>query len=218
MSILTGAPTVEFCEKAGQGLIARPFYALSNLPYLFVSYLIIKKGKGTLAKLFAITTGVIGTLSLIYDIRPVRLTQLTDLMGMYIFAGLLLTLTLSRLLSKPLKVILFFVAPLVGFGYLSTILLGGQSGNIIFGTYIFVHILGELFMKLKGRSQSYALWVKAFAVFMVGFASWLLDVTKTFCADFGLLNGRVVFHYAGAAAAYLLYLFYASQEDDFKLE
>lgn len=54
-------PTVEYCEKAGNGFIKRPFYAIGNLVYLAVGLLILKKGNGSkISKLFGYMSLFIG--------------------------------------------------------------------------------------------------------------------------------------------------------------
>lgn len=50
----------------------------------------------------------------------------------------------------------------------------------------------------------------AVLVLTAGFAAWTLDITRLVCAPASVLQGHALWHVAGAAAALLLFRYYAS--------
>lgn len=210
---LFSEPTVRFCEKVGSGLIKRPWYALSNFAYLIIGLIILRQsGKTFLGALFGFLALLIGTLSLIYDVTYLRLTQLFDIAGMLVFVLLLLFLAINAIKKIPFKRYVLFAVPLLLLLIITTYSLGGQSGNIIFGTLIFVFLCLELYCYQIKIHTNYKHFIIAFVLVAIGFALWIPDNKGIFCFEFGLLNGRVIFHYLTAVAIYQLYLFYSSQE------
>lgn len=215
MSILTDAPTVEFCEKAGSGILARPFYAISNLPFLIISVLILRKSKNLLALLFAATVGLVGLFSFIYDAAPSRLTQLIDLTGMFLIISALITVNITRLRINNLRNNLI-VLPIITFiSSFITYFLKGISGNIIFGLLVLTYIFSELYLKKENNLKE---WLGAFLIFATGFIIWLFDFKNWYCLPGNYLNGRGVFHILTAISIYLLYKYYAFNQEKFGLK
>lgn len=210
MNILLEKPTVEYCEKAGHGFVARPFYAVSNFTYFFVAFLILKKSKDSLAKLFATSTLLIGLFSLIYDIWPKRITQLFDLTGMFLFVSMLLAINLTRLIKIKLRGVYSLILIITGITTLMTSVLGGVSGNIIFGVIIIGYIALELIISKKQKVVNLEKFYTSIILFILGFGIWLVDFLKIYCVPGNFLNGRGVFHLITATTVYLLYQYYAS--------
>jgi hypothetical protein len=208
--ILLGKPTVDFCEKPTTGLIKRPFYALSNLAFFVPPVLIyLRDGfKTKLAKAFAFTSVLIGSLSFLYDASYTYISQLFDLSGMLIFVNLLLFLNLKRLKRSNLVIqFIFFLLSIFLIFFLK-----GYSGNIIFGLYVFAVLISENILYREKIHSNYSSWFVAFSLFAVGFMIWLPDVTQKICFSLKLLNGRAVFHYLTASSVYFLYDFYAKNK------
>jgi len=205
---LFAQPTIEYCEKPVSGLIKRPYYAISNFAFFASGVLILVKGrKSKLAMLFGYTAIVIGLLSFAYDASYLYISQLLDLTGMLLLVNILLYLNLGkifrfakRLVSLQIVLYLLSMATIMYFR--------GFAGNIVFGIYVLAVIVTEYILKRRKQNQNYKYWILAFAFFVLGFAIWLLDSSKTVCFSFGLLNGRAVFHYLNAISIYYLYIFY----------
>lgn len=207
MRDLLGAPTIAYCEAASEALITRPWYAISNLAFFIVAFLIWRRDRTTLGKQFALTTLLIGVLSFVYDATYTYIAQLADLTGMLLFATLLLALNVQRLGAVRYKL---WLACCMVVALAMIILLGHYAGNIIFGVYIAAALITELMIRRRQPGASSNYWTFAMSVFLLGFAAWLLDSSHTICFDIGLLNGRAIFHYTSAAAIYLLYKHYAA--------
>lgn len=205
---LFGPPTIEYCEKPIQGLIRRPYYAVSNLAFLIAGALIMYRGGlNRLSKIFGFTAISIGLLSFYYDASYLYISQLLDLTGMILFINVLLYLNLSRLLksSKYLLIIQALVY-LISMGLIVSF--GRFTGNIIFGAYVLTLIITEYRLYKSKLHRHHKYWLIALTLFVVGFAIWLLDASKTVCLNFGLLNGRAIFHYLNAISIYYLFIFY----------
>lgn len=207
MRELLGVPTITYCEAASDALIKRPWYAISNLAFFIVAFLIWRRDRTTLGKQFALTTLLIGVLSFVYDSTYTYIAQLADLTGMLLFATLLLSLNARRLGAVRYKL---WLACCMIVALVMIILLGHYAGNIIFGTYIVAVLITELMIRRGQPNTSSKYWALAMSVFLLGFAAWLLDSSHTICFDIGLLNGRAIFHYTSATTMYLLYKHYAA--------
>lgn len=84
-------PTIEYCEKPLQTIIKRPYYAISNLAFLFTGIYILYKGKKSkLSQIFGFTAITIGLLSFLYDASYLYISQLLDLSGMFLFVNILI--------------------------------------------------------------------------------------------------------------------------------
>jgi hypothetical protein len=219
MNTLLDAPTVNFCEKAGTGIIKRPYYAVTNLAYLLVSAVIFfKNPKSKLAQLFAVTSLLIGILSFNYDALYVRWAQLLDLGGMLLFVSLLLYLNFAEIWRTKRRFVAVFLFGIFTISELLIFMIGAYSGNIIFGLLVVAYILSEGYFHHLKKHKNYHYWYWAFALFALGFSIWLTDPTGLVCFKIGLFNGRAIFHYLTALSIYFLYTFYASQEVSTKIE
>lgn len=209
MRALLDSPTITYCEVALDGLVKRPWYALSNLAFFIAAFLIYRTEKTPLARQFAVVTMLVGSLSLIYDANYTYLSQLFDLSGMLLFINLLLFLNLQRL-YPAFKSLWWLIT--AGLTSLATIVyFGAYAGNFVFGLFVVAVIVTEVILLKTKKHNNSKLWYIALAVFAAGFAVWLFDASKVICFDFGLLNGRAIFHYTSAIVMYQMFSFYRSQ-------
>lgn len=206
---LFGPPTVEFCEKATGHFIQRPFYALSNLAFIFVSMFIYREGRNKLAKLFAVTIGLVAIFSTIYDSSYTYISQLFDLSGMILFINMLLFLNLKIIFKKSTIMVQLLLSIL---GVASIFYFKGFSGIIVFGLFVAVYVATETYLLNAVKHINARNWFFAFLIFILAFAVWLLDIKKLFCDPTNILNGRGIFHIMTAVSVYLLYKFYSQQE------
>ncbi len=207
---LFGVPTVEFCEKAGTGIIKRPFYALSNLAYIFVGLIILNK-KTRLSRAFGLTSLLIGLLSLFYDASNTYLSQLLDLVGMLLFVNLLIYLS-SRRYSKISKNKLILAQSLfVLIGLIAIIYFKSFAGGFVFGGFVIAEIVLELLLLRQGKSINIKLWLWGLGLFILGFLVWLPDASGWLCDPRNIINGRSIFHFLTAGTIYLLYQYFELQ-------
>jgi len=206
---LFDTPTVSYCETAIDGIIKRPWYALSNIAFFIAAFAIYRTEKSNLTRQFAAVTMTVGSLSLLYDVTYTYAAQLLDLSGMLLFINLLLFLNLKRL--YPMLKSLGWI--LVCYALMMTIIitLGSYAGNAVFGLYVLAVIITGALLLRKGWFTNGRLWYSNLVLFAVGFAIWILDASKAVCFDFGLLNGRAIFHYICAFIMYRMFIFYRQQ-------
>lgn len=209
MRALLDSPTVSYCETAGSGIIRRPWYALSNLAFIIAAYAIYTTERSPLARQFALVTLAVGVLSFIYDASYTYISQLLDLSGMLLFINLLIFLNLKMLF--PNRKILPWLIGLVSIAIITIVYFGAYAGNIIFGLYVIGVVITEITLLRTNRHRGAQHWIFTLIIFAIGFAIWLLDATKTTCFDFGLINGRAIFHYASAFVMYRMFTFYRQQ-------
>lgn len=210
MRSLLAHPTVSYCEQAGQGLIKRPWSALSNLAFIGAGLAILLHGKGSrLSRLFGSVALLVGVLSTFYDITYTYGSQLLDLSGMLVFVGLLLYLNVSALGSRRHTAKLIILSIILSVSLI--ILLQSYAGDVIFGIYVLAVVATEAMLIRQKKHHNSRLWLIAFSIFILGFGFWLMDSSRLYCMNMGLLNGRAIFHYCGATAIYLLYRFYDNQ-------
>lgn len=208
MDYLLGAPTVQYCETAMNALIARPWYAISNVAFLVVGVLILVKG-GRYRILGGIAL-LVGVLSFTYDASYTYLSQLLDLSGMLVFVSTLLYLNLRPFVSSRRKLIGILAASLT-VALCMILALKGYAGDLVFGLLVLGYIVTELHLLRTKKHIDGRIWALALGVFALGFIFWLCDASHIYCVNFGLVNGRAVFHYTNAASIYLLFAFYRRQ-------
>jgi len=212
---LFGAPTVEFCEKAGLGFIKRPFYALSNLAYVFVGLLILYKGKGSvLSKSFGYTAIFIGSASFVYDASYTYISQLVDLLGMFLFVHILIYFSAKRYFAVSNKKLLFSQILSVVLGMSAILYFKSFAGEFVFGIYIIFALLLEFFLWKSGKSKNISLWLKGVAFFVLGFIIWLPDAMGILCDPNNYINGRSIFHVFTSVTIYLMYKYYNLQQNE----
>jgi hypothetical protein len=208
MSNLFGPPTISFCEKPTGSFIRRPYYALSNFAFFLTGYLILKE-KTKLSNIFGFTAILVGLLSFVYDSSYTYLSQLFDLSGMILFISIPLYLNFSKIF-KTKKLLL--IQTLVGlFSIIAIYLLKGYSGDFIFGAFVLTLTISEIYLQRNGSHKNFKKWLIIFTLFVLSFGIWIIDAKQIICLNFGLLNGRSIFHYINALNIYLLYKFYLKQ-------
>jgi len=209
MEYLLSAPTIQYCEAALDMVIARPWYALSNLAFIAVGIVVVARG-GRYSKLFGSLALLVGVLSFTYDATYTYLSQLLDLAGMLSLIGVLLYLNLRLFATHQRRFILGLVATIIA-SLVAIIFFRGFAGNVLFGLFVLSYIASELYLLGTKRHKHGKRWLLALIIFAIGFVFWLCDASHVYCLDFGLLNGRSVFHYTNAVTLYLLYVFYLKQ-------
>lgn len=213
---LLGKPTIEFCEKAGPGLIKRPFYAFSNLAYFFIGLIILHKGKGSrISKAFGYFSILIGFLSFVYDASYTYFSQLMDLLGMFLFINLLIYFSTKRYFKIPLKKQFFLQFLAVLIGMFSVVYFKSFAGEFVFGTFIIFYIGLEFLLWKADKTVDISLWLKGLTVFILGFIVWLPDVTGLICDSNNYINGRSIFHILTSVTIYILYKYHELQEIKF---
>lgn len=215
MELLLSIPTVTYCEKAVEGIIARPWYAISNIPFILLGIVIILKNrKSKLAWMFGSSSILIGIFSFIYDASFTYLSQYFDWLGMFIFVLLLFLLNLRRITNISTSfVINLGVIILVIYLILSFIT---QQGTLFFGLGVFSVIVTELYLVHKDSTGISMLWLSAVVLFIIGFIARNLDLYGIICDPSNILNGRGLLHYLATISILFLYLHYRNLAGKYK--
>lgn len=203
-------PTIEYCEKPILStFVKRPFYALSNVFYLFIGLLILYRGQGSRnSKVFGYLALLIGMLSFFYDATYKYFFQILDLGGMILFVNIIIFLNVQESYAFSKNKIIFSQIIIGIISMLSIVFLKGFFGNIIFSVYVLAAILSEWQIYRTKRREQYLYWTLALAALLVGFIFWLLDASGWSCDPKNIINGRGVFHLLTSISIYLLYVFY----------
>jgi len=210
---LLSQPTVTFCEEITNNIISRPNYAISNLAYLFISLILFLNVKNHKIYLpFAVLSLMVGSFSMIYDVKPLYLTQLLDLFAMLMIASLIIFLNLLKVYKLNIKKCIFIVTAIITLGMFFILILQGHTGNFVFGFFIAVAIVSEYLSYQKKLHKEYKYWISSLVIFLLGFLFWLPDGMGTYCNPISLLNGRAIFHYLTAISIYLLAVFYSKNQ------
>lgn len=198
------SPTVEYCEKASNSLIARPGYFLSNFVYIFIGIYLLRK-RGKLAKVFGLLSILIGVFSGIYDASSLFYAQVLDLSMMAVFILYLIALNIKKLnLFSDIKIVILTVI-LQSIYMMCVIFIQGQSGRILFGIFVLMVILSEYSFKKKNKNALVNNFIIAFILFTAGFIIWIFDATQLLCSPYSLVNGRGIYHILTALSILFLY-------------
>jgi len=212
LKALFSEPTIKYCEIATKGFIKRPYYAFSNFAFLVAGILILLKGRGSaLSKAFGSIAILVGILSFIYDSSYLYISQLLDLTGMLLFISLLLYLNFSILYKNKILIIIVQAISIL-LGLATIVIFQGYSGDIVFGVFVLVYVMSEIYLLRANIHKDYVRWLLLIVIFLIGFVFWFFDASKIYCASFGLLNGRAIFHFINAIVIYYLYDYYRLQE------
>jgi len=205
-------PSVDYCEKATSGIIARPEYFISNLSYILVGiYLLTRKDK--FGKILGVISLIVGSFSAIYDASFRFNAQLLDLSAMFLLIIFLLLYNLLKLKVTSIRNLFILGASLQAIYFIGISLLEGQSGRILFGLGVLGILFTEYLFWRKKVVLNYKVFILAFFIFIIGFLIWLLDSNKILCSPSIPLNGRTIFHILTAVSIYLLYMYNRKKEN-----
>ena len=94
-----GAPNVDWCEPTTCSIISEPANTWSNLGYLLIGLILIKKMSQKGIKAFPYAVLAMGTFSFIYHATNNYLSQFFDFVGMFLMMSFLLAFNARRILS-----------------------------------------------------------------------------------------------------------------------
>jgi len=203
-------PTVLYCEPILDSFIKRPFYAISNIPYVLIGIYLIysnRNNEKSLGKIFGLHMIMIGVFSFLYDAQVTFFTQILDLSAMFLFISFYFILNLQKLkprvkINYPFIFILLNIINLI-----LIIVLQGSSGRILFASVLVGAVGIEIYLIFKEKLRlvqiNYFIW--AIFLLAIGFGIWMLDANHIWCDSTNILNGRGVFHYLTAISIFLLY-------------
>lgn len=215
-----------FCEALHDGFVRQPANAFSNLAFVLVGLLLIAIARDDWTRgvkdnrmqtersypiIFGIAMIVIGVGSFFYHASMTFVSQWFDLMGMYLFTTFALVYTYARL--RPIRSPMFLLAYAVMnvmLGYL--LIVNPEVRRQTFAAVVYAIIALEVLVLLVERPKiKMRYFFSALITFAVGYAIWIPDEANLNCNPSSLIQGHAVWHLLAAVAAFLLFLYYRSE-------
>lgn len=219
-----------FCEAARDGWVKQPANSLSNLGFVVAGLAVGWHARrrsllgDTLPRLPGTATGLaclvvlLGPASAAMHATQSSLGGYLDLTSMYLVAGFAAAYATTRWRRQgsvffwQLFLLLVAACELVG-------LYGGEvpvvhvAGNLAFGLLLGYAVVVEVRLWRRGPGRADLRYgAAALASMLIAFVIWNLS-QHGWCDPHSLLQGHAVWHLLGALAAYLLFRFYASEEE-----
>lgn len=217
-----------FCEVGRAGLVKQPANTWSNLGFVLAGLLIAWRADRPerlgevitrwrwLPTVYACLVVLLGPCSAAMHASQSAWGGHLDMLSMYLVASFAASYALIRWLRRG--PVLFFGLFL---GFLVACEIAGSwsrpipvvmfAGNLAFGTLLVSALVIELLIHLRGETSArLVLGVAAAATMLVSFGIWQVS-KQVWCDPTSLLQGHAVWHVLDAAAAYLLFCYYASE-------
>lgn len=210
-----------FCEQIRAAAVRQPANTWASLAFVAVGFWIL--GSGDVARpsvasirpvhrsVFAVAVILIGLGSAFYHATLSFAGQFFDVFGMYLLAVFIVLHAWSRL--RPLGDAAV-VALYGGINAALAILLWSVPAlrRYAFGLLLLIGLVLELRVRKTRTAAIDSRYLAAAVLVMgVGFAAWVLDITRLVCSPRSVLQGHAFWHLAGAAASLLLYRYYACE-------
>lgn len=214
-----------FCEAARDALVRQPANTFSNLGFviagLAVAWHVSRRGSGamsvTLATAYAVLVVLLGPGSAAMHASQSALGGHLDVYSMYLLAGFVFSYAAARLLALRAA----------GFAGLFVVVLGLCTiaeftsaevpvvmtvGNAAFALLLLAGLVLEVVLRVRGVSGLDLRWgFASLATLLVAFAIWSMGKDGgPLCDPHSLLQPHAVWHILDAAAAWLLFRYYAS--------
>jgi hypothetical protein len=207
-----------FCEALRSGVIAQPANTWSNLGFVLVG-LLIAHGRmrddgnpmGRYRRSYGYALVLIGLGSAFYHASLTFVGQLMDVSGMYILITFALLYSLNRMYKRSrVTFLLAYAATNILLFFLQTSLPGVR--RYVFAVLVIGVLATEIYRRRTTHISIDGKWLlRAAGVMAVAFAIWVLDITKTLCDPYSMVQGHAVWHLLGAVAAFCLYRYYRSE-------
>lgn len=208
-------PNLKWCEANLCAWITTPANTWSNLAYLAVAVPMRRAaGNRPLLRPFAPAAVAVGISSFVYHASYTYFFQFFDFVGMFLFAGLPVTLNAVRLgwigeRTRPLA----YAALVVACSALVPVLFGTRFPiQGLVAILIVVTIGQELTLWLARRTpEARGWWLLSVGVLAVAATCSALDLSRVWCdPENHWLQGHAVWHVLSAVTLLLLFRFYAA--------
>ena len=147
-----------YCERTAQGLLSEPLNSITNLAFIIISILILKRYRGEkYSVIFGSLIGLIGIGSFLFHTIPTKMTGLLDIIAILLLILFYLFIINNSVLnfSKIFSLVITLVSPVIYF-YIGNELkgsisfLGDSSFYIIILMHLFIIYLFALKEKIEG--------------------------------------------------------------------
>jgi hypothetical protein len=206
-----------FCEAIHSAAVAQPANTWSSLGFVIVGLLIahgrMRDDGNPMARyrrIYGYALVLIGLGSAFYHASLTFVGQLMDVSGMYILITFALLYSLNRLYKgSRVSFILAYLGTNILLFVLQTTLPGMR--RYVFGVLVVAVLATEIRRRTTHISIDGKWLLRAAVVMAAAFSIWVLDITRTFCDPYSIVQGHAIWHLLGAAAAYCLYRYYGSE-------
>jgi len=227
-----------FCEAIRPATVAQPANTWSCLAFVLAGLFVLALNRldvslqpqngrpsnpmqrqTTYATTYGVALIVIGVGSGFYHASFTVIGGLFDQSGMYLLATFILLYNWSRVSPiRPRRFVVLYTAAnalLFNTQVVKTQVGLPYAGRYVFAALILAGLLVERRARRAGRLRADSRYLRlALLSFGVAFVIWTLDTTRVLCAPGSWLQGHALWHLLGAAAAWLLYLYYRSEQQE----
>ena len=210
-----GPANVKWCEATRCSAITEPVNTWSNLSYIILGIvmlmLAVRSGKAIM-RIFGPASIITGIFSGIYHASNNFLTQFGDFFAMYVFVAIPMVLNMRRLgkvneNNQYLWYLVWVVAlsaitPVVHFSKIIPI-----QALVLF-CVIFVIVTEFMLYKRARTKPQYKFFIGSIFFITAGAGFSALDVTRTLCMPYSIIQGHAMWHCLSAISLFVLYHFY----------
>jgi hypothetical protein len=201
--------TIKFCEDRLCHWVVEPANTWSNIGYLIMGLLVLRKAKGSELAVIGWSAIAVFIGSTLFHATATLWAEFLDLSGMYLFSGLMVSFNAKRLGAKWNPVTAY-----LSIAGLSIAAMGvWPEQNIpIFAGVIALAVIMEIILYIRNSGKNYKhLWMVA-GFFGAAFFAWWLDISGVWCnPDNHYFNGHAFWHISNSFCFYYLLNFYRDQ-------
>ena len=211
----TISPTA-FCEETLCAWIRQPASTWSNLAFILVGVLILRKTRSGPSAHFsglgwvAIVTGI-G--SFFYHASETWIGAIADYLGMYLGSTYMLTMNVHRYFNwtPGLRSLIYWSALVL---LLSSMIFAPTLSRFVYGSAAAISCIGlegAIFLRNRGtpRQANYRWLFIVWVLFVFAYGVWMLDESRIVCDPQNhYFNGHALWHVLNALSLYCLFLYY----------
>src|SRR5258708_25688993 len=207
-----------FCEAIRGGAVAQPADTWSSLGFVLVGLLIAhtpSRGDhnpmAAYRRIYGYALVLIGLGSAFFHASLTFAGQLMDVSGMYVLITFALLYGLARIYrTRRVKFMVAYVGTNILLFLVQAMIPGVR--RYVFALLV-IGVLGvEIYRHRKSVMSIQSKWLwRAAGIMAIAFAIWVLDITKTVCAPYGVVQGHAIWHLLRAVATFCLYRYYHAE-------
>lgn len=199
-----GAPNVNWCEKTYCSHINEPANTWSNLSFLIVGLLILKKFEDTYIRTFAFIVLLMGFFSAVYHATNNYLSQHLDFLGMSLMTSFILAFEFKRMLKASLTSFYTYFWFFVALNMMTIIVL--NIVDIPIQTLLLINglpiLILDLYCGVKDKVlHKYVYFFIGLLLLIAAQISAQIDLKRVYCVEESLLlHGHVIWHLLSGSA------------------
>jgi hypothetical protein len=207
-----------FCEAIRSGAVAQPADTWSSLGFVFVGLLIAhapSRGNdnpmAAYRRIYGYALVLIGMGSGFFHASLTFAGQLMDVSGMYVLISFALLYGLARIYrTGRVQFIVAYVGTNIALFIVQATFPGVR--RYVFALLVIAVLGVEIYRHRKSLMSIESKWLwRAAGIMAAAFTVWVLDITKTVCAPYSIIQGHAIWHLLGAVASFCLYRYYRSE-------